>query len=60
VAEIGDQATVEQSPSQEGRLMTMVLAPSRRQRRPEESNSDTPTPDPADDNAPAPEAAAEE
>lgn len=38
VAEVGDTATVEQAPAQEGRLMTMVLAPSRRQRRPEASS----------------------
>jgi translation initiation factor IF-3 len=34
-AGVGDHATIEQAPSQEGRLMTMVIAPSRRQRRPE-------------------------
>ncbi|HEX5722768.1 MAG TPA: translation initiation factor IF-3 [Acidimicrobiia bacterium] len=63
VAEVGDQATVEQAPAQEGRLMTMVLAPSRRQRRPEanlqESDSATEPSEPVE-NAPAVEAAAEE
>ena len=32
---VGESATVEQAPSQEGRLMSMVLAPSRRLRKPE-------------------------
>jgi translation initiation factor IF-3 len=41
VAEVGDQATVEQAPAQEGRLMTMVLAPSRRQRRPDHNSQES-------------------
>lgn len=32
---VGDAAQIEQTPTQEGRLMTMVLAPSRRKRRAE-------------------------
>ncbi|HSL27253.1 MAG TPA: translation initiation factor IF-3 [Acidimicrobiia bacterium] len=32
---LGDAANVDQTPQQEGRLMTMVLSPSRRKRRPE-------------------------
>lgn len=62
VAEIGDEATVEQTPAQEGRLMTMVLAPSRKQRRPdaaEAANSDE-TPAPPTEAAPVSEVAAEE
>jgi hypothetical protein len=61
VAEVGDQATVEQAPAQEGRLMTMVLAPSRRQRRPEANSqeNDSAT-EPPVETAPAAEAAAEE
>lgn len=33
VERVGDAAQIEQTPTQEGRLMTMVLAPSRRKRR---------------------------
>lgn len=32
---VGSQATIEQAPAQEGRLMTMVLAPIRRPKRPD-------------------------
>lgn len=54
---VGEAATVEQAPAQDGRLMSMVLAPSRKQRRtetaPAESNANNSESSPAPAPAPA-------
>lgn len=54
---VGEAATVEQAPAQDGRLMSMVLAPSRKQRRtetaPAESNVNNSESSPAPAPAPA-------
>ena len=57
-AGVGENGIVEQMPQQEGRLMTMVIAPSRRKRKTEsvaESSSETPI-QASENEQPAPEA----